>query len=153
MTWRPLQSHGMAPGGGVQVGRGAGVLCRVVTSLEAMAPGSGLPLHPAGREPHSACVPGKPSQQPQGRRKQEAQATLAFGLCSPLISDWCPWASARSPIPLLSSSYASNGSVYFDTTKFAASEKHSYGKLVPEAVGDQTALQEGEGEEQAQVRD
>ncbi|XP_004852181.2 cysteine--tRNA ligase, cytoplasmic isoform X1 [Heterocephalus glaber] len=42
--------------------------------------------------------------------------------------------------------YASNGSVYFDTVKFAASEKHSYGKLVPEAVGDQKALQEGEGD-------
>ncbi|ERE81063.1 cysteinyl-tRNA synthetase, cytoplasmic [Cricetulus griseus] len=42
--------------------------------------------------------------------------------------------------------YASNGSVYFDTAKFAASEKHSYGKLVPEAVGDQKALQEGEGD-------
>lgn len=44
-----------------------------------------------------------------------------------------------------SSSYVSNGSVYFDTMKFDASEKHSYGKLVPEAVGDQKALQEGEG--------
>ncbi|XP_047372748.1 cysteine--tRNA ligase, cytoplasmic isoform X1 [Sciurus carolinensis] len=42
--------------------------------------------------------------------------------------------------------YASNGSVYFDTLKFASSEKHSYGKLVPEAVGDQAALQEGEGD-------
>ncbi|XP_062051624.1 cysteine--tRNA ligase, cytoplasmic isoform X2 [Lepus europaeus] len=42
--------------------------------------------------------------------------------------------------------YVSNGSVYFDTVKFASSEKHSYGKLVPEAVGDQTALQEGEGD-------
>ncbi|XP_010633980.1 cysteine--tRNA ligase, cytoplasmic isoform X1 [Fukomys damarensis] len=42
--------------------------------------------------------------------------------------------------------YVSNGSVYFDTVKFAASEKHSYGKLVPEAVGDQKALQEGEGD-------
>uniref|UniRef100_A0A8C4M706 Cysteine--tRNA ligase, cytoplasmic n=1 Tax=Equus asinus TaxID=9793 RepID=A0A8C4M706_EQUAS len=42
--------------------------------------------------------------------------------------------------------YASNGSVYFDTVKFASSEKHSYGKLVPEAVGDQRALQEGEGD-------
>ncbi|XP_019611216.2 cysteine--tRNA ligase, cytoplasmic isoform X1 [Rhinolophus sinicus] len=42
--------------------------------------------------------------------------------------------------------YASNGSVYFDTAKFAASENHSYGKLVPEAVGDQKALQEGEGD-------
>ncbi|XP_007947463.1 cysteine--tRNA ligase, cytoplasmic [Orycteropus afer afer] len=42
--------------------------------------------------------------------------------------------------------YASNGSVYFDTVKFASSDKHSYGKLVPEAVGDQKALQEGEGD-------
>ncbi|KAF0887437.1 SYCC protein, partial [Crocuta crocuta] len=42
--------------------------------------------------------------------------------------------------------YASNGSVYFDTMKFASSERHSYGKLVPEAVGDQKALQEGEGD-------
>lgn len=39
----------------------------------------------------------------------------------------------------------SNGSVYFDTIKFDASEKHSYAKLVPEAVGDEKALQEGEG--------
>ncbi|XP_049637157.1 cysteine--tRNA ligase, cytoplasmic isoform X2 [Suncus etruscus] len=42
--------------------------------------------------------------------------------------------------------YVSNGSVYFDTAKFAASERHHYGKLVPEAVGDQKALQEGEGD-------
>ncbi|XP_045153261.1 cysteine--tRNA ligase, cytoplasmic isoform X2 [Echinops telfairi] len=42
--------------------------------------------------------------------------------------------------------YASNGSVYFDTKKFASSPNHSYGKLVPEAVGDQKALQEGEGD-------
>lgn len=50
-------------------------------------------------------------------------------------------------LPSLSaSSYVSNGSVYFDTAKFAASERHHYGKLVPEAVGDQKALQEGEGE-------
>ncbi|KAG7468378.1 hypothetical protein MATL_G00142280 [Megalops atlanticus] len=42
--------------------------------------------------------------------------------------------------------YVSNGSVYFDTAKFDASEKHSYAKLVPEAVGDQKALQEGEGD-------
>ncbi|XP_059566682.1 cysteine--tRNA ligase, cytoplasmic [Myotis daubentonii] len=42
--------------------------------------------------------------------------------------------------------YVSNGSVYFDTAKFASSEGHSYGKLVPEAVGDQQALQEGEGD-------
>lgn len=46
----------------------------------------------------------------------------------------------------LVSSYVSSGSVYFDTGKFASSERHSYGKLVPEAVGDQQALQEGEGE-------
>ena len=50
-------------------------------------------------------------------------------------------------IPFLFCSYASNGSVYFDTVKFASSEKHSYGKLVPEAVGDQRALQEGEGKQ------
>uniref|UniRef100_A0A8D2JI05 Cysteine--tRNA ligase, cytoplasmic n=1 Tax=Varanus komodoensis TaxID=61221 RepID=A0A8D2JI05_VARKO len=42
--------------------------------------------------------------------------------------------------------YVSNGSVYFDTIKFDAAEKHSYAKLVPEAVGDQKALQEGEGD-------
>ncbi|XP_074810972.1 cysteine--tRNA ligase, cytoplasmic isoform X2 [Natator depressus] len=42
--------------------------------------------------------------------------------------------------------YVSNGSVYFDTMKFDATEKHSYAKLVPEAVGDQRALQEGEGD-------
>ncbi|KAK0136729.1 Cysteine--tRNA ligase, cytoplasmic [Merluccius polli] len=42
--------------------------------------------------------------------------------------------------------YESNGSVYFDTGKFDASQQHSYGKLVPEAVGDQKALQEGEGD-------
>lgn len=41
--------------------------------------------------------------------------------------------------------YESNGSVYFDTSKFDTSSKHSYAKLVPEAVGDQKALQEGEG--------
>lgn len=54
---------------------------------------------------------------------------------------------SRFPTTLLSSSYASNGSVYFDTVKFASSDRHSYGKLVPEAVGDQKALQEGEGEQ------
>ncbi|XP_072905363.1 cysteine--tRNA ligase, cytoplasmic isoform X2 [Hemitrygon akajei] len=42
--------------------------------------------------------------------------------------------------------YVSNGSVYFDTVKFDGSEKHSYAKLVPEAVGDQQALHEGEGD-------
>lgn len=54
---------------------------------------------------------------------------------------------------LLVSSYVSNGSVYFDTAKFASSEGHSYGKLVPEAVGDQQALQEGEGERAARGAD
>ncbi|KAA8579341.1 hypothetical protein FQN60_010700 [Etheostoma spectabile] len=42
--------------------------------------------------------------------------------------------------------YESNASVYFDTSKFDASPQHSYAKLVPEAVGDQKALQEGEGD-------
>uniref|UniRef100_A0A8D3CZJ4 Cysteine--tRNA ligase, cytoplasmic n=1 Tax=Scophthalmus maximus TaxID=52904 RepID=A0A8D3CZJ4_SCOMX len=42
--------------------------------------------------------------------------------------------------------YESNGSVYFDTSRFDSSPQHSYGKLVPEAVGDQKALQEGEGD-------
>lgn len=41
--------------------------------------------------------------------------------------------------------YESNGSVYFDTSKFDACPQHSYAKLVPEAVGDQKALEEGEG--------
>ncbi|XP_049574010.1 cysteine--tRNA ligase, cytoplasmic-like isoform X2 [Syngnathus scovelli] len=42
--------------------------------------------------------------------------------------------------------YESNSSVYFNTAKFDACPKHSYAKLVPEAVGDQKALQEGEGD-------
>uniref|UniRef100_A0A8C2ZA49 Cysteine--tRNA ligase, cytoplasmic n=1 Tax=Cyclopterus lumpus TaxID=8103 RepID=A0A8C2ZA49_CYCLU len=42
--------------------------------------------------------------------------------------------------------YESSGSVYFDTVKFDSGPQHSYGKLVPEAVGDQKALQEGEGD-------
>ncbi|XP_077475928.1 cysteine--tRNA ligase, cytoplasmic-like isoform X2 [Stigmatopora argus] len=42
--------------------------------------------------------------------------------------------------------YESNGSVYFNTAKFDGSLHHSYAKLVPEAVGDQKALQEGEGD-------
>ncbi|XP_054625974.1 cysteine--tRNA ligase, cytoplasmic isoform X2 [Dunckerocampus dactyliophorus] len=42
--------------------------------------------------------------------------------------------------------YESNGSVYFNTAKFDTSPQHSYAKLVPEAVGDQKALQEGEGD-------
>ncbi|KAL9955644.1 hypothetical protein ACROYT_G036997 [Oculina patagonica] len=42
--------------------------------------------------------------------------------------------------------YECNGSVYFDTIKFGSSGKHTYAKLVPEAVGDLEALAEGEGE-------
>lgn len=42
--------------------------------------------------------------------------------------------------------YESNGSVYFDTEKFAQTEKHFYAKLVPEAYGDNKALAEGEGD-------
>ncbi len=40
------------------------------------------------------------------------------------------------------SRYAWKGSVYFDTMEFAASSKHQYAKLVPEAVGDLDALAE-----------
>lgn len=54
-------------------------------------------------------------------------------------------ASGCSCLFLAVSRYESNGSVYFDSTKFDASPEHSYAKLVPEAVGDQKALQEGEG--------
>lgn len=45
--------------------------------------------------------------------------------------------------------YESNGSVYFDVKAFDGSDdekKHSYAKLVHEAVGDLSALNEGEGE-------
>ncbi len=42
--------------------------------------------------------------------------------------------------------YESNGSVYFDVAKFDASKGHHYAKLVPEAFGDQAALNEGEGD-------
>lgn len=41
--------------------------------------------------------------------------------------------------------YESNGSVYFDVLAFRETPLHHYAKLVPEAVGDQKALQEGEG--------
>jgi cysteinyl-tRNA synthetase len=41
--------------------------------------------------------------------------------------------------------YVSNGSVYFDVQVYRKSESHMYAKLVPEAVGDAKALQEGEG--------
>lgn len=42
--------------------------------------------------------------------------------------------------------YAAEGSVYFNTVKFASSDRHEYARLVPEAVGDLDALAEGEGE-------
>ena len=41
--------------------------------------------------------------------------------------------------------YQSGESVYFDTVKFSKAPNHFYAKLVPEAYGDQKALQEGEG--------
>ncbi len=43
--------------------------------------------------------------------------------------------------------YPSNGSVYFDVPAFKKTQDsgHSYGKLVPENVGDEAALAEGEG--------
>lgn len=42
--------------------------------------------------------------------------------------------------------YESNGSVYFEVSKFDAVQKHHYAKLVPEAFGDTAQLQEGEGD-------
>ncbi|KAF6212400.1 hypothetical protein GE061_012922 [Apolygus lucorum] len=42
--------------------------------------------------------------------------------------------------------YESNGSVYFSISKFKNSGKHTYAKLVPEALGDAAKLAEGEGE-------
>jgi len=42
--------------------------------------------------------------------------------------------------------YESNGSVYFNVGGFDAAGNHFYAKLVPEAFGDQAALQEGEGD-------
>ena len=36
--------------------------------------------------------------------------------------------------------------MYFNTQKFIQSKDHFYAKLVPEAVGDAKALQEGEGD-------
>ena len=48
---------------------------------------------------------------------------------------------------LLGCRYESNGSVYFDVVKFSSAPDHTYAKLVPEAVGNLTALAEGEGEE------
>lgn len=42
--------------------------------------------------------------------------------------------------------YESNGSVYFDVGTFDKKEHHYYAKLVPEAYGDASSLQEGEGD-------
>ncbi|XP_003743752.1 cysteine--tRNA ligase, cytoplasmic [Galendromus occidentalis] len=42
--------------------------------------------------------------------------------------------------------YEYQGSVYFDTNKFDKSNGHFYAKLLPEAFGDEKALQEGEGD-------
>ena len=36
--------------------------------------------------------------------------------------------------------------MYFDTVKFSQHPDHTYGKLVPEAIGDIDAINEGEGE-------
>lgn len=41
--------------------------------------------------------------------------------------------------------YESNGSIYFDVQAFDKNEKHFYAKLVPEAFGNTSSLQEGEG--------
>ncbi|GAB6022763.1 hypothetical protein CHUAL_006857 [Chamberlinius hualienensis] len=42
--------------------------------------------------------------------------------------------------------YESNGSVYFDVSAFDSRSEHFYAKLVPEAYGDNRALNEGEGD-------
>ena len=41
--------------------------------------------------------------------------------------------------------YESNNSVYFDVDKFTSTSGHYYAKLVPEALGDEAKLREGEG--------
>lgn len=87
---------------------------------------------------------------PRTHRAEQVEAARDPGLFGASCGQ-VSWAVSGS-FPLsqtlfCSSSYASNGSVYFDTVKFASSDRHSYGKLVPEAVGDQKALQEGEGEQ------
>lgn len=41
--------------------------------------------------------------------------------------------------------YESNKSVYFDVDKFSQHPDHNYAKLVPEALGDEQKLKEGEG--------
>lgn len=44
--------------------------------------------------------------------------------------------------------YESNGSIYFDVGKFDKMENHTYAKLVREAYGDTSSLEEGEGQYQ-----
>lgn len=41
---------------------------------------------------------------------------------------------------------SSSGSVYFNTSAFNSHQLHKYGKLAPEAIGDQQLLNEGEGD-------
>jgi cysteinyl-tRNA synthetase len=41
--------------------------------------------------------------------------------------------------------YESNGSVYFNVSKFSADKSHTYAKLVPENANNAEALEEGEG--------
>lgn len=42
--------------------------------------------------------------------------------------------------------YEAGGSVYFDVSSFDKRPNHFYAKLVPEAYGDTTSLNEGEGD-------
>lgn len=101
----------------------------------------GPPPQPRSSQPrlaHSVAVLEQPAGRPAAQGAE--QTPMASG------SPGRPAGQLVTPSPTaLCSSYASNGSVYFDTAKFANSEGHSYGKLVPEAVGDQKALHEGEG--------
>ena len=101
----------------------------------------GPPSQPRSSQPrlaHSVAMLEQPAGRPAAQGAE--QTPMASG------SPGRPAGQLVTPSPTaLCSSYASNGSVYFDTVKFANSEGHSYGKLVPEAVGDQKALHEGEG--------
>lgn len=75
--------------------------------------------------------------------------TLSSASSTTALREFPPPPSSSSPALTLtlpsSPSYESNGSVYFDTVAFQKSDKHTYGKLKPEAVGDVAALAEGEG--------
>lgn len=122
---------GQSPGQGAGHGPGRwseGALARPLAQPRSSQP----------RLAHSVAV----VEQPAGRPTAQGVEQTPMASASP---GW-PAGQLVTPSPLaLCSSYASNGSVYFDTVKFANSEGHSYGKLVPEAVGDQKALHEGEG--------